>query len=213
MTERQRLYAFENLEIYDDDFSRITNNDWLNDELIHLAGRKIEIQANKNCPEDHLNVMFYPPTTLHLLRMIGKDMASEVTKYWNVFKAKYVLLPLNNSESKASSGSHWSLIVWDTQYSPNEENTFYYYDSLGSSSLSIAKKVVCQLCEYYGVAVHKFISPKSPQQSNSYDCGVFTIAIIEYIGRTMDLDNIIPNVSQTTVTQLRKDYQSKFMKD
>lgn len=213
MKKSKPIYTFENWTIYEDDYKKITGDDWLNDELIGLAGRKLEIQANKDCAENHLNVLFYPPNTLYLLRMIQKEMASEVTQYWNVFKAKYVFLPLYDSENCASEGSHWSLIVWDTQYSPNEENKFYHFDSLGCSSTRVARKVAKQLCEYYGVNVHRFFSPKSPQQNNSYDCGMFTIAIMEYIAKSMDLDKIVPNVSQQTVTQLRLDYQTKFMKD
>ncbi|EAY18981.1 Clan CE, family C48, Ulp1-like cysteine peptidase [Trichomonas vaginalis G3] len=212
MSNSKYIYSFENLLITQTDADLIKNCQWINDTLIHLAGRKIELENLKETEDGKKNIMFYPPNTLQLLRMLEKPFIDDIINNFKVFTAKYVFLPLNNGGLGADHGSHWSLIIWDTEYSPNQENKFYHYDSIGGSTTKLAKSVCKQLADDYGVKYYKFFAPKSPQQDNTYDCGLFTVAVTDYVAKTMDLEHIIPNVSQETVTNLRNSFITRFMK-
>lgn len=211
MSKKKVIYSFENISVYESDVDRLKSCEWINDTLLYLAGRKIEIKYQKEIEENHKNFMFYPPNTLELVRFIDKSMVLDIIKYWNVFNSKYVFLPLNDGGFGNDQGSHWSLVIWDTQFSPNEINFFYNFDSIGGTATRMAKSVCKQLCNYYGVSSFKFFAPRSPQQDNSYDCGLFVVAIIEYVAKNMDLENIKQNISQKLVSQLREDFTSKYM--
>ena len=49
MTEPTPAYQFENLCLYQNDLDEMEDGRWINDSVVHLAGRKIELEANENC--------------------------------------------------------------------------------------------------------------------------------------------------------------------
>ncbi|EAX92794.1 Clan CE, family C48, Ulp1-like cysteine peptidase [Trichomonas vaginalis G3] len=211
MGKAQAIYHFENISIYDTDINIIKNNEWVSARLVHLAGRKIELENLTKTDDQHKNIMFYPPNTLLGLRFFPEPFVHPIVENFNVFEARYVFLPFHNGTSGSDSGSHWCLLVWDTHYSPNEVSQFYYFDSMASSTYNLAKKECALICKYYGVREFEFLEKPSPQQQNVYDCGMFMIANIEYLAKNMDFDNLCSNVSQNSVSQLRKDFVSKFV--
>lgn len=97
-------------------------------------------------------------------------------------------------------------------------NKFYYFDSVKQfnlpAAMRLAKNLAQILSESLGVDGGKvdFEAFKCPQQENSFDCGLFTIAFIEELARTfeengnnVDMKSLFQNVNQSRVYKMRKE--------
>ncbi|KAI9592569.1 hypothetical protein BDF19DRAFT_205456 [Syncephalis fuscata] len=88
-----------------------------------------------------------------------------------------VFLPINNhTRLDSSGGSHWSLLVYT-----RHTDTFYYYDSMNISNLSAARNMAAKAAIVLNTRRPKFIMMPTPQQDNSYDCGIYVISITELL--------------------------------
>lgn len=111
----------------------------------------------------------------------------------NITNAKYLFLPVNDSQDLAEiknsnshseqiygGGSHWSLLVYEKM-----TKKFFYYDSLGGYNINSAKVIAKKMFNYLEkediTETDIIIVNSSPQQNNNYDCGIFTIALTEII--------------------------------
>lgn len=210
MNSRKLIYKVQNNALYDTDVQRIEGNAWITDSILRYAGTIIELAANESCESHHKNVLLFPGSMLHLVRTAIRSITDNLLKFWNFFDARYVLLPFNNSTEPMQSGSHWSLIIWDTNYSPLQTSKFYYYDSINGSAKILAYEAAEFLCKYYEIPNFEFIVKESPQQENGYDCGMFVLAFMEQFSKSLNFDDITKNVNQKYVSTLRQEFVQRY---
>jgi len=101
-----------------------------------------------------------------------------------------VFFPVNNAGVNISSkGSHWSLLVFD-----GSQGQFISFDSMNGSNQQAAALLAKQLLPFMTRQTEeadqkdqkqhsgeKLICANCPQQTNSSDCGVYTLAISRFL--------------------------------
>jgi sentrin-specific protease 8 len=92
---------------------------------------------------------------------------------------QFVFMPINNNQGNKVGGSHWSLLVLDRLACE-----FWHFDSVFGLNTKISNFVATQVSIYYGLGPSpRVIQKQCPQQTNASDCGVFVIAICDYLSK------------------------------
>ena len=134
----------------------------------------------------------------------------------NFDKKKYIIAPINDKEDKrqAVGGSHWSLLLYVVQ-----EDYFVYFDSTSGiipSTYEVAMKIYAVTHktldhiepEQLRIGIYK----NSPQQKNSYDCGMYVLTVTEKLANVLMKEQRVPedkseefsDISPNYVTEQRK---------
>ncbi|RIB04806.1 hypothetical protein C2G38_652266 [Gigaspora rosea] len=156
-----------NLQISAAHLRTLTNGCWLNDEVINFYSNLI-IERAQNNPD------IYPP--VHIV---------------NTFF--YTKLMQSGFGHKVVAGAHWTLAVANFKLC-----RFEYYDSLGGEFNPVFLNELRAFFNYLAKQTnnHHFDfdswntyepKTKTPQQKNSYDCGVFTMMTVEHMSRNAPL--------------------------
>jgi len=87
-----------------------------------------------------------------------------------------VFFAVNDNDSKLSAGgSHWSLLMYNKQ-----TNSFHHYDSCNAYNTSAARSLARNVEPFlHAKGSPAFVESRCPQQTNSYDCGVYVICVAE----------------------------------
>lgn len=151
-----------------------------------------------------LNFAFLKESNLYILNPLIVHAVQNLTDYseyllpLHLYNKDFILMPLNNSEKLTEEGgSHWSTLVFN-----KSKKQFFHYDSYGGINTVNAKKVAEKLVQFLigDNTETEVINIKCPQQGNGYDCGVFTLHMIDLLvsnylfTKTVDpssLDNLI----------------------
>lgn len=197
--------SFENIDLYQHDIDMVKRNEWVNDMTIHLHGALIQKKLNKGIKEGKNNILFIPPSTAIFMSFYPDAIVLPCLSDWNVFNAKLVFIPVNNSEAICDEGSHWSLLMWNPGESKNDISEFYHFDSMLGGNRGAAVALSNRLATLYEIRKHNFHSPTTSQQHNCVDCGVFTMANMEYLAtHNGDFSELTKTVNQSYVTEFRK---------
>lgn len=199
------IFAYKNECIYKRDLDIIINNQYINDSILST---KYLILLDKI---DQNSIKIFGPMTIQAFRY--DTDAPQYIDDFNPFEAEYVLLPNTDSKSFSDTGGHWSLILWKTNKDKNSKNMFYHFDSHNSYNENSSYRTVVKLCELFNVIDFEFLGVDSPQQKNSYDCGIFVIMFIEYLLKNnANFSNIVNEINQDMATKYRKDLYHEFIK-
>ncbi|GBC09622.1 hypothetical protein RclHR1_00900008 [Rhizophagus clarus] len=177
------LVEGEKISVRGNDLITLKKRGWLNDEVINFYVELILKRAAKEpekYPKIHMfNTFFYP-----LLEKKGYSGVARITKRAKVdiFSLDMVIVPIHLQ-------IHWALAVINIK-----ERRLEYYDSMSKgcneSVLSLLKHYVEE--EYkdkkkassYDMSEWKYYRVNNlPQQTNAYDCGVFSMTFAEHISR------------------------------
>ncbi|RIA94174.1 hypothetical protein C1645_722235 [Glomus cerebriforme] len=177
------LVEGDKVSVRGNDLITLKKRGWLNDEVINFYVELILKRAANEpvkYPKIHMfNTFFYP-----LLEKKGYSGVARITKRAKVdiFSLDMVIVPIHLQ-------IHWALAVINIK-----ERRLEYYDSMSKgcneSVLSLLKHYVEE--EYkdkkkassYDMSEWKYHRVHNlPQQTNAYDCGVFSMTFAEHISR------------------------------
>lgn len=110
-----------------------------------------------------------------------------------------------NWSVEGGTGTHWSLLLY-----VKSQNTFYYFDSLGESNFEHAHTIKKKMVRVLGTKNESpIIQIQTPQQTNSVDCGIYTLLVIDAIVlnilnnradlTTQGLTGIMPTIADSDV--------------
>ncbi|KAJ3377404.1 hypothetical protein HDU92_008327, partial [Lobulomyces angularis] len=177
------LLTYEDAMFGKNELDILTHNGWINDNIIHFYFAFLEKQFKSLLKETFYLVR---PAMCHLLvnstLPLPQSVAPEEMK-----NAKFVFIPVNNNEFEYVGGSHWSLLIYR-----RDLDAFYHFDSLLTVNLAAAMKTKRNITRFLSNTPNfendmNFFQVSCNVQGNSYDCGIYVLAITEVIlGRLLN---------------------------
>lgn len=146
---------------------------WITDDVIR---RYYDAINNSLFPSG--DVICMNPTIAHGIKVLNDY--THLIDLLDIQRANYIFIPINDSNSSNEEGSHWSLLIYE-----KNNAAFYHYDSVKAHNLKMAKLTARKMYDYLLNSQAKdmmFVECPTPQQNNSYDCGVYLIILTEYFG-------------------------------
>lgn len=201
----QKVVSFGETDVYQSDLQLLKCPNWLNDTIINFCCdylKLVEFTSSKHARDI---VFVYPGTSFILLHESdSEDMMDTMDGQGIRADTGLALFPLNNNENVlGGGGSHWALLAYT-----GSDGKFAYFDSMGKANERTAKQLASQLRWGFdeqqknkktststanGTAVgdektkhkqtHVEMPITAPQQLNTYDCGVYTVAIAHQLAR------------------------------
>jgi sentrin-specific protease 1 len=170
-----------NMTLSRSDLQTLSDNTWLNDEVINFYFSLIKDRSEK-CPPSiyFLNSFFY-----QRLLQVGHRGLKNWTCKVDLFNFDKIMIPIH-------LGMHWCLAVIDVQ-----AKTISYYDSLLGDNLQciaalrdyIAAEYQAKKNSPLDIQNWKLIIEKDiPKQLNNCDCGVFICKYADYISQNKAFD-------------------------
>lgn len=160
---------------------------WISRERVHTTGRKNPFVTASNSPSHitHPRWVRIQAIPCHTRKCPSHtayncEDASQLHSALppNLDKSQAIFIPINDGKPNiANSGSHWSLLVY-----LRATSAFYYYDSLHNTNIMSARLTARRLTPLLGLGYYpQFISMWTPAQPNGADCGVYVIAITDFL--------------------------------
>ena len=134
LRKRQIMLRFHDCQLYENDLDSLRSGKWITDNIIEYHCELLE----KEVFRDSTVYEFVRPAIFYLITASSLP-SSELINMFSHFKTKSIIFfPINDgiNDRQPLSGTHWSLLIYT-----RNENTFYYYDSMGAGGIEwIARK-------------------------------------------------------------------------
>eukprot|EP00743_Colponemidia_sp_Colp-15_P010550 GILK01011632.1.p1 GENE.GILK01011632.1~~GILK01011632.1.p1 ORF type:complete len:225 (+),score=23.80 GILK01011632.1:53-727(+) len=197
--------------IRQNDVALFNDGAWLNDTCIAFYHEWLATHKFR----EKSSVSFLDPSTVFWVANEDDDESlTEGLESLDLPAKDYVLMPLNDNcnPSLAAGGSHWSLLLYVRQ-----QDAFFHFDSASSHNASVAAAVskrfypyLCDQCERdHRASCRNFTTVVGPQQTNCYDCGMYTLACSEHVADqlvgsgTFSLERMLEDVTPSFITKKR----------
>ena len=182
------LLCLYDVSLYKEDLTYLEPYQWLNDQLVSfflhdINYNKTPINSSNNYCND--NIITIDAAAGSWLRFCDdnderQSFASGIGLTETNYNNSHILMPINNISHSNHGGSHWSLLYIFPKY-----NKVYHYDSSNGLNNIIAEnstKEIATILQLWNTNISlqlieqvKDIHISCQQQSNSYDCGIYTI--------------------------------------
>jgi len=190
------------------DVALLNVGQWLNDRLIGFAFEYFQNDVF-SALADH--VVFISPEVTQFIKLSGAEELPIFLEPLNLPSKDLVFLAVNDQEDmERAGGSHWSLLVYSRKL-----DACVHYDSASSNEHTARKlaKKISMFVNNTGSTSVKFIEGSLSQQTNSSDCGVYTVAVAELICEKVSakMSISIPlevDVAPSSITQKRDKMKS-----
>ena len=168
MEDTRKLFSYHDLVIRACDVECLQPGQWLNDQCIELY--LLYLQHHVHAPED---ILFVPPSVTCLVLHGGHDVARSVMDSMHLSSKSTIFFAVNNSTNMEvpMGGTHWSAMVVD-----RHSQTCTHYDSIPGMNARIALRLKDCIVHIMAMPTASYIEC-SAHQGNSYDCGVFCLAV------------------------------------
>ncbi|KAH9518937.1 SUMO1 sentrin specific peptidase 8 [Bulinus truncatus] len=187
------------------DLDLLQEPNWINDKLIAFCFEYFEREQFNHSAD---RIALLNPSVAELMRFAAVEDLAVLLEPLHLPSKQYVFVPINdNPDPTKVGGSHWSLMVY-----VRSKQEFQHYDALRGSNQSVAKKFVDKLQPFVQAprGKLKFIDMDCPQQRNSFDCGVYVIAMTEHLIKEFCECFSVPItevVNHNIIMQKRKDIE------
>ncbi|KAG8331585.1 SUMO1 sentrin specific peptidase 8 [Homalodisca vitripennis] len=156
----------------------LLEGEWITDDTV-----KMYFDLLETCIECN-NICLMNPAIMLVMKYL--DSNKEVLNQLNLRETSHILIPVNDAQftgegpysiNSKGMGTHWSMLLY-----VKENNQFFYFDSLGTYNLQAAEILAEKLLKHIDldIRVNLKICP-TPQQSNTYDCGIYMLLVAEMI--------------------------------
>lgn len=173
MADDPVILSYYDCLLHESDRKLLNPGQWLNDNLIEFA---FEYFSHSLFEELSEKVLFVPPATTQFLKMAPQE-ASVVLDPLDFTNKSFAFFAVNDNESNAAGGSHWSLLFYSSL-----ERTAFHIDSWSASNQRHASQLTKTLGKYLTFDI-SMRDVECPQQTNHSDCGVYVICFCELIAR------------------------------
>jgi sentrin-specific protease 8 len=161
--------------LYRSDIDCIKKDDWLTDSAISFWQEYLE----------HVKLPLFPRANIVLLKATMSIMLSTADPQSltlirealpNFSQSTHIFLPINNAMNPegGDDGTHWSLLLVSVI-----DGVAFHYDSMGTHNEQCGYVVSQKVGQLLGGPLRFTQMQDTPQQENSYDCGVFVCFIME----------------------------------
>lgn len=195
----ESIGSIRNAELYAEDMWTLQRGWFLNDRVVHFY---CELLTDKLHLKES-GVLILPATAVMFIKFATDGFDQKQLEMWKPFDYSLILAPMTNSQGFWDGGNHWSLIVWYPSHT-GTKNRFLHLDSLGGLNCTAAEATIAKISKVFGVDDYTFEQPLSPQQKNSSDCGLFTLACLEHIAKAHgSLDGLLEGITQSNMESYR----------
>lgn len=202
MADHNRIVLnFHNSLLRESDVNLLMGPHWLNDQIISFYLEYLE----KNVFQNTRGLLFISPEVVQCLKFVGRDEMSIFLEPLNATGKSFIFMPLNDNNEVRAGGNHWSLLVFS-----RPELTFFYYDSLSQSSISLRslRPFLLELSAAIDCPNFDINQGDCVKQNNSYDCGIHVLCNVEclakralkYNGLDVDTPTATANEDPTKIT-------------
>lgn len=176
-----------------EDLEGFKQGERVEDTIIHFLCN-IE---NLRFQREMMKYKFVSPLVTQLFQRSSEENAIPLFENSAFSKFDLIFFPISNL--KTDNTCHWSLLVW----CPGMKNQFLHFDSLKNRNIVPAKNFVKKIVSCLNLKAYNFKNMKGPIQDNSYDCGMYLMAVMDEIATTR-------KISESMKTKITPDYISKF---
>jgi len=184
------------------DLKLLSPSQWLNDNIIGFAFEYFEREEFKDCAS---SVAFISPQVTQCIKLMSVDDARALLEPLLLSDKDVVFFAVNDNRSAdIAGGLHWSLLMLT-----KAEKKCCHYDSARSSNIEAAHELHRRLNPIFDGTLH-LMEADTPQQTNSCDCGVYVISLVETLCRR-HLNHSLPpaplsdTVNPTRIKKKRQD--------
>eukprot|EP00873_Tetraselmis_striata_P021248 jgi/Tetstr1/441512/TSEL_029743.t1 len=173
----KKVLSYHDVLLRRGDVDLLRGPHWLNDQIIAFYFEYL----GRECVSRDPPVAFIPPSMTFLLANCGQDGASQLIDSLQLGGKQVVVFAVNNNPDAACAGggSHWSTLALFTR-----SRSFVHLDSSAGTNAGPARQLHAVLSGQFGG--RRLEEGQLPQQENSYDCGVFVIAVADAIAQLAD---------------------------
>lgn len=198
-----RLYQYHSIGVYWSDVKHILPEEWINDNNIAFIYELLDQNfLNEDVNKFSYQISLLTPAVVQLfLHIPDTSQLESILPINELKKLKFIFLPINfidNYEEvdleAANVGDHWALCLLDLL-----NNNLYVYDSMAEDEEIKNNKLLQEVVKR--ISLCKSIVPSSAQlnpilmqcdqQTNSNDCGVYTIMMTIVLLKRLLYDKII----------------------
>ncbi|CAK9865176.1 unnamed protein product [Sphagnum jensenii] len=179
----EKVLSYGDVVLRRSDLDLLEGPCYLNDRLIEFYLQYLSAKFAASCyaatPSSPL-LLVSPAITFWLLHCPDSESLVASIAPLQLQDREMVMFALNNNEDveMAEGGSHWTLLVYI-----RKENVLQHYDSMAGCNRRQAQELANKLKPFIssGSTPPKLVEQTTPQQQNSYDCGVYVIAIAQLL--------------------------------
>ncbi len=172
---RNRLVVLGGVTLYMDDISCLfTDDDWLNNSVIHFYLEYLRYYKFHDHTED---IEVISPAVVQCLKVsTSQRVLANMVAPLKLPKKKVVVLPINNASRQNNScqeRTHWSILVLTPV-----DGHFYHFDSVGTNR-GAAKTVAGKLQRQLVFSSPRLMHLGNANEDNFSDCGLFALMNVE----------------------------------
>eukprot|EP00658_Telonema_sp_P-2_P063443 TRINITY_DN5216_c0_g1_i2.p1 TRINITY_DN5216_c0_g1~~TRINITY_DN5216_c0_g1_i2.p1 ORF type:complete len:219 (+),score=38.67 TRINITY_DN5216_c0_g1_i2:242-898(+) len=158
--------------VFDDDVLSAREGAWATDGLLTFWFEVLTSQMSTSP-----RALLIHPSTCFLVANLGPEVAGEILGPLGLTGYEVVLVPVNDNPDvdQAHGGSHWSAVVYH-----RASRRFHVLDSAAGRGVTDASmRAIAAVAPAVGVEDfrERVVMRQIPQQTNSYDCGIYVAAI------------------------------------
>ncbi|XP_070492126.1 sentrin-specific protease 8 [Chironomus tepperi] len=165
-----------------------SETEWLNDRIIsfYLDYLQHEIYESKE-------ILFLGSEVTQAIKMMGnpEEINAVILDPLNVKEKNFLIFPINDNSKDQVGGSHWSLLVYS-----KSDNTFYHFDSSGSSNYYVCSKLAKIIKSCLKLSNEKIVQVECLQQNNSYDCGIYVLCHADSVCKAIMKSNTLKDIKK-----------------
>lgn len=192
--EHRLIKTLGDAEVFSVDLETIEDGMRIKDTIIHYYGNLFQQNTNQNGEKI---VRIIPPCTVLFFKFYLNEYDQYSVDHWAPLSFNFVLIPVISVDSPIDPGKHASLLLFKNGY-------FFHIDSHFNTNDKYAREAAKKFSIIFGLGDYKYQVVDSPQQENGYDCGVFTIAFMDYLCKEKgNFEGLKKSINQSFVTNLR----------